>query len=98
MPHQPASDLANKTSGAERIESATTWLHTNSKLGILGEFAGGNNSIGDQSAVLRAVVGNPLRHHCDSCIRHHRRRTTSSLASPFRDLDSATAGISAREV
>ena len=32
------------TIGQERVESATSWLQTNGKLGIIGEFAGGANS------------------------------------------------------
>lgn len=35
----------NSTIGAERVADATTWLRENKKLGILGEFAGGNNSV-----------------------------------------------------
>lgn len=32
------------TIGAERVTSATAWLRSNGKLGIIGEFAGGDNS------------------------------------------------------
>lgn len=32
------------TIGAERVASATNWLRQNGKIGILGEFAGGNNT------------------------------------------------------
>ncbi|KAJ5081216.1 hypothetical protein N7456_013454 [Penicillium angulare] len=38
------------TIGQERVESATEWLQSNGKLGFLGEFAGGANSV-CQSAV-----------------------------------------------
>lgn len=33
------------TIGAERIAAATAWLKANNKKGILGEFAGGANSV-----------------------------------------------------
>ena len=35
----------NSTIGKARIESATNWLRENGKIGILGEFAGGANSV-----------------------------------------------------
>lgn len=35
----------NSTIGQDRVESATAWLIENKKLGILGEFAGGANSV-----------------------------------------------------
>ncbi|CAI7671479.1 unnamed protein product [Penicillium pancosmium] len=38
------------TIGQERVQSATEWLQSNGKLGFLGEFAGGTNSV-CQSAV-----------------------------------------------
>jgi endoglucanase len=38
-------ECVNSTIGAERIAEATVWLRENKKLGILGEFAGGNNSV-----------------------------------------------------
>lgn len=38
------------TIGQERVEAATEWLQSNGKLGFLGEFAGGANSV-CQSAV-----------------------------------------------
>jgi endoglucanase len=34
----------SSTIGAERIADATTWLRTNNKIGIIGEYAGGANS------------------------------------------------------
>lgn len=40
----------SSTIGQERVQSATEWLKTNGKLGFLGEFAGGANSV-CQSAV-----------------------------------------------
>lgn len=40
----------SSTIGQERVQSATEWLQTNGKLGFLGEFAGGANSV-CQSAV-----------------------------------------------
>lgn len=33
------------TIGAERVADATTWLRDNNKIGIIGEFAGGANSV-----------------------------------------------------
>lgn len=35
----------SSTIGEERVTSATSWLRTNGKLGIIGEFAGGSNSV-----------------------------------------------------
>ncbi|KAJ5930628.1 endo-beta-1-4-glucanase B [Penicillium verhagenii] len=35
----------NTTIGQNRVESATEWLQSNGKLGFLGEFAGGANSV-----------------------------------------------------
>ena len=35
----------SETIGAERVESATQWLKDNGKLGVIGEFAGGNNEV-----------------------------------------------------
>ncbi|KAJ5767763.1 endo-beta-1-4-glucanase B [Penicillium manginii] len=40
----------SSTIGQERVQSATEWLQSNGKLGFLGEFAGGANSV-CQSAV-----------------------------------------------
>ncbi|KAL4796604.1 endo-a-1,4-glucanase [Aspergillus venezuelensis] len=31
--------------GKERVEKATTWLKNNNKVGVIGEFAGGNNDV-----------------------------------------------------
>jgi endoglucanase len=39
------AECVNSTIGAKRVAEATTWLRENKKLGILGEFAGGNNSV-----------------------------------------------------
>lgn len=35
----------SETIGAERLAAATLWLRENGKLGVLGEFAGGANSV-----------------------------------------------------
>lgn len=35
----------SSTIGAERIAAATTWLRANGKKGVIGEFAGGANSV-----------------------------------------------------
>jgi endoglucanase len=35
----------SSTIGAERIAAATAWLKANNKKGVLGEFAGGANSV-----------------------------------------------------
>lgn len=40
-----SSTCVSSTIGAERIADATTWLQTNGKKGIIGEFAGGANSV-----------------------------------------------------
>lgn len=42
----------SSTIGAERVADATTWLQNNGKKGILGEFAGGANSV-----CMSAVTG-----------------------------------------
>ncbi|KAG0649236.1 hypothetical protein D0Z07_4285 [Hyphodiscus hymeniophilus] len=42
----------SSTIGVDRITSATAWLQTNNKVGIIGEFAGGANSV-----CLSAVTG-----------------------------------------
>ncbi|KAJ6032218.1 hypothetical protein N7540_002950 [Penicillium herquei] len=40
-----SATCVSSTIGQERVESATEWLQANGKLGFLGEFAGGNNSV-----------------------------------------------------
>ncbi|KAL4743124.1 endo-beta-1,4-glucanase B [Aspergillus similis] len=35
----------SETIGAERVKSATQWLKDNGKLGVIGEFAGGDNDV-----------------------------------------------------
>lgn len=35
----------NSTIGVERLKSATAWLKKNKKVGIIGEFAAGNNDV-----------------------------------------------------
>lgn len=40
-----SATCVSSTIGSERIAAATTWLRANGKLGILGEFAGGANSV-----------------------------------------------------
>ncbi|KUI71931.1 Endoglucanase gh5-1 [Cytospora mali] len=47
-----SSDCVSTTIGVDRVTSATSWLRTNGKLGIIGEFAGGANS-----QCLTAVTG-----------------------------------------
>ncbi|PWY68681.1 cellulase-domain-containing protein [Aspergillus heteromorphus CBS 117.55] len=39
----------NSTIGQNRLESATEWLKTNGKLGFIGEFAGGVNSVCEEA-------------------------------------------------
>ncbi|RAL11747.1 putative extracellular endoglucanase/cellulase [Aspergillus homomorphus CBS 101889] len=39
----------SSTIGKERLESATQWLQTNKKKGIIGEFAGGVNSVCEEA-------------------------------------------------
>jgi endoglucanase len=46
------ADCVSSTIGVERVQSATAWLKANGKLGIIGEFAGGANSV-----CLSAVKG-----------------------------------------
>ncbi|KAL9115953.1 MAG: hypothetical protein Q9227_000321 [Pyrenula ochraceoflavens] len=40
-----SATCSSSTIGAERLASATTWLRSNGKKGVLGEFAGGPNSV-----------------------------------------------------
>lgn len=40
-----SATCVSSTIGAERIAAATTWLKENNKKGIIGEFAGGANSV-----------------------------------------------------
>jgi endoglucanase len=40
-----SSTCVSSTIGAERIAAATSWLQANGKKGIIGEFAGGANSV-----------------------------------------------------
>jgi len=40
-----SATCVNSTIGADRIAEATQWLKTNNKKGIIGEFAGGANSV-----------------------------------------------------
>lgn len=40
-----SDQCVSSTIGLERIQSATQWLKNNGKIGILGEFAGGANSV-----------------------------------------------------
>ncbi|KAL9624960.1 MAG: hypothetical protein Q9160_001007 [Pyrenula sp. 1 TL-2023] len=40
-----SATCSSSTIGAERLASATTWLRANGKKGVLGEFAGGPNSV-----------------------------------------------------
>ncbi|PYI01827.1 glycoside hydrolase [Aspergillus sclerotiicarbonarius CBS 121057] len=39
----------SSTIGKERLEEATAWLKSNSKLGVIGEFAGGVNSVCEEA-------------------------------------------------
>ncbi|KAI7976496.1 hypothetical protein EIK77_003311 [Talaromyces pinophilus] len=39
------SACVSSTIGVERVEGATAWLQANKKLGVLGEYAGGPNSV-----------------------------------------------------
>ncbi|PYI33794.1 cellulase-domain-containing protein [Aspergillus indologenus CBS 114.80] len=39
----------SSTIGKERLESATEWLQTNNKKGVIGEFAGGVNSVCEEA-------------------------------------------------
>jgi endoglucanase len=40
-----SATCVSATIGSERIKAATQWLKTNNKVGIIGEFAGGANSV-----------------------------------------------------
>ncbi|KAK8166459.1 endo-beta-1,4-glucanase [Phyllosticta citrichinensis] len=40
-----SATCVSSTIGAERLQAATQWLKTNSKKGIIGEYAGGNNDV-----------------------------------------------------
>jgi endoglucanase len=39
------SECASSTVGVDRVSGGTAWLKANDKLGVLGEFAGGANSV-----------------------------------------------------
>ena len=47
-----SATCVSSTIGVERVTSATSWLQTNNKIGIIGEFAGGANSV-----CMSAVTG-----------------------------------------
>ncbi|KAL3422261.1 cellulase [Phlyctema vagabunda] len=48
----------SSTIGSERIAAATTWLRENNKVGILGEFAGGANTVCEDAVKdLLAFIG-----------------------------------------
>lgn len=40
-----SSTCVSSTIGSERLVAATAWLKTNNKTGIIGEFAGGANTV-----------------------------------------------------
>ncbi|KAF3399472.1 putative endo-beta-1,4-glucanase B [Talaromyces pinophilus] len=44
-----SDQCVSSTIGQERVVDATTWLQTNGKRGILGEFAGGANSVCEEA-------------------------------------------------
>jgi endoglucanase len=44
-----SDQCVSSTIGQERVVDATTWLQSNGKLGILGEFAGGANSVCEEA-------------------------------------------------
>ena len=47
-----SATCVNNTIGVDRITSATAWLQENNKIGIIGEYAGGANSV-----CMEAVTG-----------------------------------------
>lgn len=53
-----SATCVSSTIGAERVANATTWLKDNNKKGILGEFAGGANSVCESAVtgMLDALV------------------------------------------
>lgn len=50
----------SSTIGSERLEVATEWLRSNGKLGFLGEYAGGSNSVCEEAVedLLQYLVDN----------------------------------------
>ncbi|KAJ6110614.1 hypothetical protein N7486_002849 [Penicillium sp. IBT 16267x] len=46
-----SSTCVSSTIGQERVESATQWLIDNNKVGVLGEFAGGVNTVCEEAIV-----------------------------------------------
>ena len=44
-----SATCVSSTIGAERVAAATSWLQANNKKGILGEFAGGANSVCEEA-------------------------------------------------
>lgn len=55
-----SSTCVSSTIGVERVEGATAWLQANNKLGILGEYAGGPNSVCEEAVtgMLDHLVAN----------------------------------------
>jgi endoglucanase len=47
-----SATFVNSTIGLDRVESATAWLQANNKIGVIGEFAAGANSV-----CMSAVTG-----------------------------------------
>jgi endoglucanase len=47
-----SADCISSTIGVELVEGATAWLQENGKLGVLGEFAGGPNTV-----CMEAITG-----------------------------------------
>jgi endoglucanase len=39
------AECVSRTIGVERLKAATEWLRKNKKVGLLGEFAGGDNEV-----------------------------------------------------
>lgn len=55
-----SATCVNSTIGANRIATATAWLRANKKLGMIGEYAGGANSVCQQAvnSMLQAMDAN----------------------------------------
>ncbi|QDS70109.1 hypothetical protein FKW77_005230 [Venturia effusa] len=53
-------ECVSTTIGVERLEDATKWLRKEKKIGLLGEYAGGNNAVCKEAveAMLRFLVAN----------------------------------------
>lgn len=55
-----SATCVNSTIGSSRLQAATAWLKANNKKGVLGEFAGGSNTVCEEAVVdmVKYMVAN----------------------------------------